>query len=280
MTRSPVSSNLLKKPFIIEPYMAKPFVNIYDPHGTSEAPFTAEANVQYAAELFSKKVSTNPVYVADTIDKAPKKKIPQVAIVGRSNVGKSSIINSLLYRQMIPHFARNMLSNGQLLKNPKFAPVSNNPGRTRHMFTFDLGAELSLVDLPGYGFAKVNDNIRNEWSVLVNKYLEESTSLQRVLSLIDARRGPMERDLKLWSMLEELRVPFQVVLTKCEALKPIELHMVCQSVAEMVLAHGETVHPYIHSTSALKQLGIHELRLSIAHIASTHKAKKQLCTII
>ncbi|GFE53619.1 GTP-binding [Babesia ovis] len=256
--------------------MARPFVNIYDPRCESDPPFLSEANVDYATKLFAKSVLPNPVYVADTIENAPRRKVPQVAIVGKSNVGKSSLINSLLYGEMLPRFARDVVSNAKMLKDPIFAPVSHNPGRTRHMFTFDLGGDLSLVDLPGYGFAKVPDDVRNEWSVLVNKYLKEAPSLYRVLSLIDSRKGPIELDMKLWNMLEEMRVPFQVVLTKCESLKQHELHIMCQRVLEMLKVHGEWVYPYIHSTSALKQLGIAELRLSISHIAYTQKAKKHL----
>ncbi|ORM39802.1 GTP-binding protein EngB [Babesia sp. Xinjiang] len=260
----------------VEPYLARPFVNIYDPRGDSEPPFLSEANLKYTAALFSKRVIPNPIYVADTIDNAPRRTAPQVAIVGKSNVGKSSLMNSLIYGQMLPRFARDVLSNGKMLKQPIFAPVSHKPGRTRHMFTFDLGGDLSLVDLPGYGFAKVSDDVRNEWSVLVNKYLTKAPSLQRVLSLIDSHKGPVELDIKLWNMLENMKIPFQVVLTKCEALKQHELHIVCQKVIEMLKAHGEWAHPYVHATSAFKQLGITELRLAIAHIAYTHKAKRHL----
>lgn len=97
-----------------------------------------------------------------------------------------------------------------------------------------------------------------------------------MLSLIDSRRGPVDLDLKLWQMLEDMRVPFQVVLTKCESLKPQQLHLVNLRVIEMLKAFGERAHPYIHVTSSLKQLGIHELRLSIANIGYTHKYKKSI----
>ncbi|CDR95959.1 GTP-binding protein, putative [Babesia bigemina] len=281
---------LLNRPTVAAPYLARPFVNIYDLEGTTEAPFLSEANISYAARLFEKRVNPNPVYVADTVDDAPRRRTPQVAILGHSNVGKSSLLNSLLYGKMLPRFAKDVRSNAKMLKEPVFAPVSDNPGRTRHMFTFDLGGDLSLVDLPGYGYAKVPDvrqmcpqaftyasqNLRNEWSVLVNKYLTQAPSLQRLLSLIDSHKGPGELDVKLWEMLQEMRLPFQVVLTKCEALKPHELHLVCQRTVEMLKAYGDCVHPYVHATSALRQLGIAELKLSIAHIAYTHAAKRNI----
>lgn len=144
------------------------------------------------------------------------------------------------------------------------------------MFTFDIGGDLSLVDLPGYGMAKVPDDMRNEWSVLINRYLTQSASLTRVLSLVDSRKGPGPLDMKLWDMLLDMELPFQVVLTKCESLRPHQLHLVCSRVIEMLQAFGERAHPYVHNTSALRQLGIAELRLSIAYIGYTHRAKKRI----
>ncbi|XP_954521.1 GTP-binding protein, putative [Theileria annulata] len=170
--------------------------------------------IAFSKTLFSKNVTSNPIYVSETIDKAPLTKIPQIAFVGYSNVGKSSLINSILYGADIPLFARNIVSNSKMLKNPKFAP-----GRTRHLFTFDLGNNISLVDLPGYGCAKVSDV-----SLLINKSgrkLEMSglCFLYRIFSLVDSIKGPVKEDFKLWSMLNEMEIPFQVVLTKCDRLK-------------------------------------------------------------
>ncbi|AFZ80415.1 hypothetical protein BEWA_032680 [Theileria equi strain WA] len=221
--------------------------------------------VSYSKKLFAKKVSSNPVYVADTIDSYPVKKIPQVAFVGYSNVGKSSLLNTLLYGAPVPSFAKGVVSNAKMLKDPKFAPVSSIPGRTRHLFTFDLGGDLSLVDLPGYGEARVPNEMRNEWSLLVNKYLTRAHNLHRVLSLVDSRKGPVVEDFKLWDMLQEMEIPFQVILTKCEGLKPIELHMLYSKVIEILKGFSQAEH-YVHATSARRNLGIQELRLSISHI--------------
>ncbi|KAK2197181.1 bifunctional P-loop containing nucleoside triphosphate hydrolase/GTP binding domain/EngB-type guanine nucleotide-binding (G) domain [Babesia duncani] len=159
------------------------------------------------------------------------------------------------------------VSNAKIFKNPNFAPVSNTPGRTRHLFTFDLGNELSLVDLPGYGYAKVTNDMRNEWSVLVNKYLKSAPNLKRILTLIDAKKGPRELDLKLWEMLTDMEIPFQVVFTKCESLKPLELHLVYSKTIEMVKAYHEVLYPFIHATSTLQKLGIVELCSDVAYIA-------------
>ncbi|BAM38717.1 uncharacterized protein TOT_010001220 [Theileria orientalis strain Shintoku] len=174
-------------------------------------------NVQktYARALFSRRVVTHPIYVSETIDKAPIQRIPQVALVGYSNVGKSSLINAILYGKHIPNFARRITSNAQMLKNPRYAP-----GRTRHLFTFDLGNKISLVDLPGYGCAKVSD-VNNLISnrAGINLKLIHTNSLYRILSLVDSIKGPVAEDYKLWSMLRDMQIPFQVVLTKCDRVK-------------------------------------------------------------
>ncbi|UKJ87732.2 hypothetical protein MACJ_000172 [Theileria orientalis] len=229
----------------------------------------------YAKALFSRKVATHPIYVSETIDKAPIQRVPQVALVGYSNVGKSSLINAILYGKHIPRFAKKITSNAQMLKNPRYAPVSKTPGRTRHLFTFDLGNKLSLVDLPGYGCAKVSDEQRNEWSILVNKYLERTENLYRILSLLDSIKGPVAEDYKLWSMLSEMQIPFQVVLTKCDRIKPEELHLQYSKLIE-ILKEYESFDQYIYATSATRNLGIDELRLSLSHIALTKRAESQL----
>eukprot|EP00375_Theileria_parva_P003043 XP_765724.1 hypothetical protein [Theileria parva strain Muguga] len=218
------------------------------------------------------RIFKNPVFKKY---KAPLTKIPQIAFVGYSNVGKSSLINSILYGTDIPFFARKIVSNAKMLKNPKFAPVSKTPGRTRHLFTFDLGNNISLVDLPGYGCAKVSDEVRNEWSLLVNKYLDRTDNLYRILSLVDSMKGPVKEDFKLWSMLNEIEIPFQVVLTKCDRLKPEELHLKYSKLIH-ILKDYEIFDQYVYATSATRLLGIHELRLSISHIALKKKTESKL----
>nr|PVC54216.1 hypothetical protein MACL_00003183 [Theileria orientalis] len=271
-----------------EPYLARPYVNIYDPRNESEAQWMTESNKTYARALFSRRVVTHPIYVSETIDKAPIQRIPQVALVGYSNVGKSSLINAILYGKHIPNFARRITSNAQMLKNPRYAPVSRTPGRTRHLFTFDLGNKISLVDLPGYGCAKVSDvsfateiqittntGTKERLVSTVNLKLIHTNSLYRILSLVDSIKGPVAEDYKLWSMLRDMQIPFQVVLTKCDRVKPEELHLQYSKLIEM-LKEYENFDQYVYATSATRNLGIDELRLSLSHIALTKRAESQL----
>ncbi len=128
--------------------------------------------------------------------------LPQVAFSGRSNVGKSSLINVLLRR------TRN-----------KVARVSQTPGKTRALNFFDVNGEFFLVDLPGYGYAKVPDAMRKDWRRLMEWYLGESGGVRGVIHLVDARRAPTEDDRRMVDYLATLELPTLVVLTKMDKLK-------------------------------------------------------------
>ena len=127
----------------------------------------------------------------------PPQKLPEVAVVGRSNVGKSSLLNALTGRKNL-------------------ARVSQTPGRTREINFFNLGGALTLVDLPGYGYAKASKTLAMEWQNLIFAYLSGRAVLCRVLLLIDARRGIMATDLAVMELLDKAAVPYALVLTKAD----------------------------------------------------------------
>jgi GTP-binding protein len=131
--------------------------------------------------------------------------LPQVAFSGRSNVGKSSLINTLLRRT-----------------RSKIAHVSARPGKTQALNFYRVNDEFFLVDLPGYGYARVPDAIRATWADLIDWYLGESGDVRAVVHLVDARHRPTQHDLRMVAYLAELRLPTLVVLTKIDKLKRAE----------------------------------------------------------
>src|SRR4051794_21701376 len=145
--------------------------------------------------------------------------MPEVAFAGRSNVGKSSLVNALTGRRML-------------------ARTSNTPGRTRQINFFDLGGRLMLVDLPGYGYADAPKAGIKAWTSLVRHYLRSRASLRRVCLLIDSRHGVKEVDRPLMAMLDEAGVSFQVVMTKVDKAKTGEVARVAERVAGELAAHA------------------------------------------
>lgn len=131
--------------------------------------------------------------------------LPQVAFSGRSNVGKSSLINRLLERH-----------------RSKIAHVSARPGKTQALNFYEVNGEFYLVDLPGYGYAKVPDGMRDAWQRLIDWYLSESGAVRAVVHLVDARHAPTAHDLKMASYLAEIGLPALIVLTKIDKLKQSE----------------------------------------------------------
>ena len=169
----------------------------------------------------------------------------EIAFAGRSNVGKSSLVNALVNRS-------------------KLARSSSEPGRTRELNYFDLGeGQLWLVDLPGYGYAKVSRTQAEAWMKLTRSYLRGRASLRRVFLLVDSRRGIMAPDEKMMDMLDGSAVTYQIILTKSDKLKA--------SAAEKIHANTLTAlkkrpaaHPVVHVTSSEKGYGIPELRAEVA----------------
>jgi GTP-binding protein len=179
----------------------------------------------------------------------PPEGLSEIAFVGRSNVGKSSLVNALTGRRTL-------------------ARISKTPGRTRQINFFDLGGRLMLVDLPGYGYAEAPKSAVKSWTSLVRYYLQTRAALRRVCLLIDSRHGIKEVDRPLMRMLDEAGVSYQVVLTKADKADKAELASVSEQIMAELAAHV-AAHPEIHLTSALDRCGIAELRETLANFALT-----------
>ncbi|HBR67747.1 MAG TPA: YihA family ribosome biogenesis GTP-binding protein [Rhodospirillaceae bacterium] len=181
------------------------------------------------------------------LEQLPESGRPEVAFAGRSNAGKSSLINALTGRNTL-------------------AKTSATPGRTQQLNYFDLGGVLYMVDMPGYGYAKVSKSQRYDWNKLIKKYLCGRPDLQCVFILVDARHGLKESDDELMKMLGEAAVPFRIVLTKSDKAKGPELEKMKAEIEEKIGKLPAAI-PEISATSAHEGTGIEELRAVIAGYA-------------
>jgi GTP-binding protein len=172
----------------------------------------------------------------------------EVAFAGRSNVGKSSLINALTG---VSGLAR----------------ASNTPGRTRALNFFDVGGRLTIVDMPGYGYAKASKKDVKQWQGLLRAYLRGRPGLTRALVLIDARHGVMDADVDMFEMLDEAAVAYQLVLTKADKIKAGELADLAAKSLNAIARRAAALTA-IHVTSAEKGTGIPELRAEIARLAA------------
>ncbi len=184
---------------------------------------------------------------AANYDGVPEADLPEIAFVGRSNVGKSSLINALAGRKTL-------------------ARTSNTPGRTQQINFFRLQDALMLADLPGYGYAKASKTEIKRWTRLIFDYLRGRPSLRRVCLLIDARHGLKDKDIEVMEDLDEAAVSYQIVLTKCDKVKPGALMRLTDSTSSRIAKHV-AAHPTIIRTSSLKNEGIEALRAELAMIA-------------
>ena len=166
--------------------------------------------------------------------------LPQIAIVGRSNVGKSSLIN--------------MLAN-----NKKMAKTSSTPGRTRLVNYFDIDGKVYLVDLPGYGFAQASKSIKKEWDRVLDDYFNNTHNLKLVLVLIDSRHLPSELDVMMINYLVELNIPYQIVLTKADKLSKSQLNKNINDISNYI-RHNKSM---FIATSADKKQGAEPIALAI-----------------
>ena len=185
------------------------------------------------------------IFGAASLGALPPPDLTEIAFAGRSNVGKSSLVNALTGRRTL-------------------ARVSQTPGRTRQINFFLLGESLILVDLPGYGFARASKTLIQDWTRLVESYLRGRPSLRRICLLIDGRHGIKPPDRDLMEMLDASAVSYQTILTKVD--KASSINQIREEVASELSSHP-AAHPAIHLTSARTGVGIQALRATIAALA-------------
>ena len=181
----------------------------------------------------------------------PDPDVPEVAFAGRSNVGKSSLLNALTNRKTL-------------------ARTSNTPGRTQELNFFEVGSppSMRLVDMPGYGFAEAPKDLVKRWRHLVNDYLRGRVVLKRALVLVDSRHGLKEVDREMMDMLDDAAVSYHLVLTKSDKVKPSALGALYETTMVEAAKHP-AAHPAIFTTSSETGSGITELRTAILEAATT-----------
>jgi GTP-binding protein len=196
-----------------------------------------------ARRLFSGRVEF--LLSAPSLDFLPEADFPEVAFAGRSNVGKSSLLNAVTGRKSI-------------------ARASVTPGRTQELNFFEVGAPtlFRLVDMPGYGFAKAPPKVVERWRRMVRDFLRGRQVLRRTLVLIDSRHGIKPPDEEMLKMLDEAAVGYRLVLTKADKIKASELAETVAKVEAQARTHV-AAYPQVHVTSAEKGMGIAELRAAV-----------------
>ena len=206
--------------------------------------FTDEI-VEKGKKLFSQSVKF--IAGSNSMNSLPEETVSEIAFSGRSNVGKSSLINSIT--------------------GTKFtARTSQNPGRTQQLNFFEAGnGQIRLVDFPGFGYAKASKSSIQKWNNLIKSYIKYRSSLVRVFLLIDSRRGITNPDRDAMEIFNKLAVSYQIVLTKIDKLKSSELISTFEGVIKE--SHKNVAaHPFIHLTSSVKGIGVNFLRADIARL--------------
>jgi GTP-binding protein len=206
---------------------------------------TEQARKLFAGPIEFLKSAPGPQFLPDP-------EVPEIAFAGRSNVGKSSLLNALTNRKGL-------------------ARTSNTPGRTQELNFFDVGSpvQLRLVDMPGYGFAEAPRDLVKRWKFLVNDYLRGRRVLKRALVLVDSRHGLKDVDREIMRMLDDAAVSYHLVLTKGDKVKPSALGALYEATAVEAAKHPAS-HPTIFTTSSETGSGIAELRTAVLSAAAGH----------
>jgi GTP-binding protein len=197
------------------------------------------ADIESARKMFAGECDF--VAGADVLERIPPHNLPEIAFAGRSNVGKSSLVNALTGRKAL-------------------ARTSITPGRTQQINFFDLAGRMNLVDMPGYGYAKVSKQKKAEWDVLIRGYLRGRSTLRCVYVLIDSRHGLKDVDQDIMDMLDEAGVAYRVVFTKVDRAEGLAKNI---ADTEAVLKKQTAAFPHVMLTSSYDGKGIAELRTQI-----------------
>ncbi len=199
--------------------------------------------LEEAESLFRKQC--NFIMGAAKTEQLPDYELPEIAFAGRSNVGKSSLINALLNRK-------------------RLARTSKTPGRTQEINFFNLIDKLLIVDLPGYGYAKVSRSTKNSWNKTIRLYLKGRAQLKRVFLLVDSRHGIKEVDNSIMDLLDEAAVSYQIVLTKIDKIKGSDLDILIKDTEIKLAKKHPASHPIILASSSEKNLGLENIKVEAA----------------
>lgn len=180
------------------------------------------------------------------LNQLPLSDLPEVAFAGRSNVGKSSIINAVTSKKGL-------------------AKTSSTPGRTQQLNYFNLAEKIHIVDLPGYGFAQAPESLVKQWQKLIFAYLQGRVNLKRVFLLIDSRHGIKKVDTEIMDMLDKAAVTYQIVLTKADKISEKALQKILEETKKIVDKHA-AAYTSVLATSSEKKRGLDELKAEIASL--------------
>ncbi|MBQ9271975.1 MAG: YihA family ribosome biogenesis GTP-binding protein [Alphaproteobacteria bacterium] len=177
------------------------------------------------------------------LEQLPDDRYPEIAFAGRSNVGKSSLINALFNQK-------------------KLAKTSSTPGRTQQLNFFNFDDKLFLVDMPGYGYAEAPEKLVKQWQAILKTYLRGRPNLRRVFVLIDARHGIKKEDLEIMKLLDESAVSYQIILTKIDKISGMELNKTVTKIAVEIAKHAAAL-PDMIVTSSEQKIGLELLKAEI-----------------
>lgn len=180
------------------------------------------------------------------LEQLPLTEMPEVAFAGRSNVGKSSLINAITGKKGL-------------------AKTSNTPGRTQQLNYFNLGGKIHLVDLPGYGYAEAPESTVKQWQKVIFAYLQGRVNLKRVFLLIDSRHGFKKVDREVMEMLDKAAVTYQIILTKTDKISSAALAKLVGEIETEIAKHA-AAYTKVLSTSSEKKQGLNQLRAEIASL--------------